>query len=303
MRRLGRFIPVVLALLAGSCSRLNEGVVVEKSAGVNNYGYAGLGPSFSIDVAGRDAGGKVVTRSALLSQREWLDIKIGDRFSFNKRGILNQPEAERIPAPTPPPKAKLQSAPKQKSSRPAPTPVPLSSPAPAPGFPNLLSRLFHRNTAPPQPVPAPAAPKKKRVRKSSQKSKPRKTAVAAPKTTQTTAPSVVVTATPAPSPASPTPTPGPAPNLTITPEPAPAPKVSEAQYRAVQAKALEDPAVRAAKQKIHAATNDEEQRRAMDEYQRTLLDKMRALDSSLGPRLDKEEAEKPGPSPKASPTP
>lgn len=266
MRHLGHFIPVVLALLAASCSRIEEGVVVAKSSSVTNTSYAGLGPSFSVDVEGRDAQGKIVTRSALLPQREWLGIKIGDPFSFNGRGLLNQSSAktnEDKTAEPPPARPKQQTRRTPKPLKPAPTPIP--TPAPAPKTPTLFTFLFEHPATTPAPAETPAAPRKKRARKSSPKVK-----VKAQQPSAT---------------------------------PAPTPEVSEAKYRQVQAQALEDADVRAAKQKIHTATNDEEQRRASEEYQRLLLNKMRELESSLKPRIDKEESEKSGTPPQASPTP
>ncbi len=72
------------------------------------------------------------------------------------------------------------------------------------------------------------------------------------------------------------------------------PQLSEAQttasYREVQAKAMEDPEVRAWKQKAHIATTDVEQQNALREYQKALSNKMRQLDKSPDKRIDATEA-------------
>ena len=73
-----------------------------------------------------------------------------------------------------------------------------------------------------------------------------------------------------------------------------APQTSEAQAaarsRELQARAMEDPEVRAWKQKAHTATTDAEQQNALREYQKALSNKMRQLDKSPDKRIDRAEA-------------
>ncbi len=72
------------------------------------------------------------------------------------------------------------------------------------------------------------------------------------------------------------------------------PQTSEAQAaalsRELQARAMEDPEVRAWKQKAHIATTDVEQQNALREYQKALSNKMRQLDKSPDKRIDATEA-------------
>lgn len=63
-----------------------------------------------------------------------------------------------------------------------------------------------------------------------------------------------------------------------------------ARYREVEARALKDKAVLDWKAKIHSATTDEEQRKAAEQYYKTLFNKMRTLDPSLKARIDRIEA-------------
>src|SRR5450432_806141 len=81
---------VLVALAATGCSQIKEGIVVSKFNGMNNASYAGLHPILSVDVEGRDEKGRLVRRSALLSQSEWSKIKIGDRFSFQGHSLFEQ---------------------------------------------------------------------------------------------------------------------------------------------------------------------------------------------------------------------
>ena len=72
------------------------------------------------------------------------------------------------------------------------------------------------------------------------------------------------------------------------------PQTSEAhaaaRSRELQARAMEDPEVRAWKQKAHTATTDVEQQNALREYQKALSNKMRQLDKSPDERIDATEA-------------
>ena len=71
------------------------------------------------------------------------------------------------------------------------------------------------------------------------------------------------------------------------------PAATAADFRAVEARAGEDAAVREAKGRIHSATTPEEQSRAWEEYRGALLRKMRELAPSLEGRIRKAEAGEP----------
>ena len=64
---------------------------------------------------------------------------------------------------------------------------------------------------------------------------------------------------------------------------------TEAEFRAVEARANEDATVREAKRKIHSAATPEEQSRAWEEYRSKLLQKMRELAPALRERIDRAE--------------
>ena len=63
-------------------------------------------------------------------------------------------------------------------------------------------------------------------------------------------------------------------------------------FEKAQVQALEDPRVREMKAKIHAASSDEERRKAANDYYRALYGKMRELAPAAKDRIDKEEASK-----------
>lgn len=67
-------------------------------------------------------------------------------------------------------------------------------------------------------------------------------------------------------------------------------KKREAAFRNAEAKAIDDPGVRARKAKIHAAATEAEQAKAWWDYQHAMYEKMREVAPSLKDMIDKEEA-------------
>lgn len=130
--------------------------------------------------------------------------------------------------------------------------------------------------------PASAKPSPAKVKKAeAEKPKPKK---AGAKSQTEPAEPPAKTAMPAPSPAA-----AAMPKVSATPAPAAQPQLS---YEEAETRAAEDARVRALKQKIHTASSEEEQRKAADEYYRTLFGKMRELAPAAKARIDKEQAAK-----------
>lgn len=78
--------------------------------------------------------------------------------------------------------------------------------------------------------------------------------------------------------------------------PTPAPDLAaqdaseRARLREIKAKALEDKHVRSLQEKADNASNDDDQRKASKAYYKALYGRMRSLDESLKPRIDRMEA-------------
>lgn len=277
-------LAVITGLLIVACSRIENGVIVSKFSRVDATRYSGLGPVFGVDVQGPDKSGRIVRRSAFLSQEEWVGVNLGDDFSFAGRSLLFGAPRDKNEVPLE--RASVRQSHKKKSAR--NTSDQLSAQDETPVL-NRLANMIHstfsiepKPSAEPAQPPASVSPAKTKRSTTTAKSRAPKA-----KTRTTTAKS--------------------RPPKKIQPAPAEAPSLTAEQlmdqYRDVQAQALESPEVRAAKQKIHAAANEQEQNAASHEYWRVLYEKMREIDSSLKERIDQEEAAKvpPAPQPAAQP--
>jgi hypothetical protein len=189
------------------------------------------------------------------------------------------------------------------------TPMPVATPIPE-RRPSFFERLFGRRKPKPTPAPTPAPtpkprPKPRPIARPTAKTtgaKPRPGATAG-KPTPTQNPDATTTpdsATPKPAPTSTTPRPvakKTAPRSTGTTKPAPPPpdgadaeQVEKHKYDTARAKAAEDPAIQALKEKADNAVSDDEAKKAQTAYNRALFDKMRKLDPSIKDRIDKMEA-------------
>jgi len=244
----------LLALLAllplASCTTMSEGRVVRKRSRPVEPGFSRLGATYTLEIAGTDAKGKLTRKTVLVSEQEWLRVRIGDHYSPKAPHVRSEAAAH-----PPHDKDNVSEETGTKTRKPAtsakPSPKKSKEPEVAMSQPGKTPQLKAKNTEPkvaakPSPSPSPSSP------------------------------------TPSPSPTSPTPSPS-------SPSPA---RVSQLTYDEAEARAAEDPRVRELKQKIHAASTEDEQKKAADDYYKTLYGKMRELAPAARARIDKEEAAK-----------
>jgi outer membrane biosynthesis protein TonB len=244
---------LMLAVFATSCSSVKEGVVFGKGQRWLDS-FFGTKPVYWVDVRVKDDQGNETIKRVLVYEKQWRTLKAGDEF--HRAGTAEKkPESSPTPSEEKPKPKKVDSA----------STKPQSTPAQSPLSNGLLGKIFKKKAEP----AATPKPQKNKKPKPVAKATPAEKAKPEEKTVPPEKPKSA--ATPAP--------------LTDAQK--------DARFHQVQAKALEDPGVRALKMKTHTATTDEEQQKAMQDYRKALFDKMRQLDGTIKDRIDKAEGAKP----------
>ena len=266
--------------LAG-CSSVREGTVISKRERPADPDFQRLGPTYAVEIEGRAHNGKTQRETVLVSRQEWTQLQIGDRFVVGghreETKALAQNQAQPKPQPSPE-KAEKKTQKKQKTA----SEKIAATTKHAPSHPEPSAA---QSPAQAESSETPAA--KKHAEKTAAKSKQHPTEKPA-----ATAPAATPSASPAPSVVIQQSTPKPSPTAQPSPTTQPSPQASLMTFEKAQVQALEDPRVREMKAKIHAASSDEERRKAANDYYRALYGKMRELAPAAKDRIDKEEASK-----------
>lgn len=285
----------IITQLTG-CNSIREGKVIRKSEEMRATELT-QGPAYWVDVKGETAKGRVVVKRVQVFHDEWAKIKVGKRFDVRahnpllaaldrqkKRKEKKAPEpapvkkkpqvehrAAAVPAATEAPSSPTPAPAPAVAKTPAPTPTPTAIPTPKPALAATPTPTPAATTAPPKPSPILT---------------PRQTSISTP------------TATPKPTPTAP-PKPSPTPKPISVPKASPVPtatpsnadrKKREAAFSAAEARAVDDPSVRASKAKIHAAASEAEQTKAWWDYQHAMYGKMREIAPALKDMIDQAEA-------------
>ncbi len=277
-----------------SCTSVKEGVVVAKGRN-KGEGHFSVDPVYWVDLRIPDQNGGSRVKRVLVYEKNWNEAAKGRRFTVS--GYPLGAGGKITPVPSKP-------GPKPAGAEPGV--MTEESGEEATVYDWLRHKFLHQgrevksaggsgnHDAPPRAKSKPE-PKRKPAVQSTPASTPTPQPTPKPATKPTPEPTPKPVATPKPLlKATPEPTPKPSPEVS-KPASTPLPLTDaqkETRYRQAETKALEDRSVREWKKKAHDAKTDEDQQKAMREYQKALFKKMRELDGAIKERVDQAEAAK-----------